>query len=204
MEYNSLRKKMYIPEYGRHLHNMVEYALTIKDRVKRTKTCEYIIKIMGNLNSNVRDISDYRHKLWDQLHIMSNFKLDVDSQYEGPTKEEIYKKPERLSYPKRNEKYRYYGYNIQWMINELVNWKEGEKKERMKWAIANHMKKCYVNWNKKTVEDKIIFEHLKLFSENKIDLAQKNEPLIKIVSSSTSKNNSTKGRKSKRQKRRND
>ena len=194
---------MYIPEYGRHLHRMVEHALTIKDKEKRTKTCEYIIEVMGSLNSNVQDISDYTHKLWDQLYIMSDFKLDVESEYKMPIKEEIYKKPERLSYPTKNEKYRYYGHNVQLMINELVTWEEGEKKEALKWAIANHMKKLYVNWNKETVDDKTIFEHLKLFSNNTIDLTKSEEPLAIVVASPSLKNKNSKNRRSKRQKRKN-
>ena len=199
MEYNSSRKKMQIPEYGRHLHRMVEHALTIQDKGKRAETCQYIIEVMGSLNSNVQDISDYRHKLWDQLYIMSDFKLDVESEYEKPTKEDMYKKPERLSYPKKNEKYRYYGHNIQLMINKLISWEEGDKKEALKWIIANHMKKCYVNWNKETVDDKIIFDHLKLFSNGAIDLTKTEEPLAIVVA--PPKNKTNKNRRSKRQKR---
>jgi hypothetical protein len=133
-----------------------------------------------NMQPNLRDVPDFKHKLWDQLFIMSNFKLDVESPYEKPLKEELQAKPEPLAYPKSASRYRFYGNNIQTMIDVALTWEEGEARDALYYAIANHMKKCYLNWNKDTVEDKVIFKHLKDLSDNKIDLTESTETLSEI------------------------
>ena len=108
---------------------------------------------------------------------MSDFKLDVDSPYEQPSKEELQQKPEALAYPKSASKYRFYGNNIQIMIDTALEWEEGEMKEALVFAIANHMKKCFLNWNKDTVEDEVIFNHLFELSKGKLDLRNSDEVL---------------------------
>ncbi|MEO9892622.1 DUF4290 domain-containing protein, partial [Aurantibacter sp.] len=120
---------------------------------------------------------DFQHKLWDQLFIMSDFKLDVDSPFPITTKEMLQEKPEPLEYPQNFPKYRFYGNNIKRMIDVAVKWEKGDMRDGLEYAIANHMKKCYLNWNKDTVEDKIIFKHLIELSNGAIDLASKEENL---------------------------
>ena len=139
-----------------------------------------IVDVMGNLQPHLRDVPDFKHKLWDQLFIMADFKLDVESPYEKLEKEALLEKPERLEYPKYASKYRYYGNNIQAMINTALTWEEGEAREALYFAIANHMKKCYLNWNKDTVDDAIIFKHLVELSKGEIDLTDKNETLSEV------------------------
>ncbi len=170
LEYNSERTKLIIPEYGRHIQKLINHCVELPTKEERNKMAQAIIDVMGNLQPHLRDVPDFKHKLWDQLHIMSDFSLDVDSPYEIPSKEEFLEKPERLAYPKYASKYRFYGNNIQIMINEALSWEEGEMKEALIYTIANHMKKCYLNWNKDTVEDEVIFEHLYELSDGKIDL----------------------------------
>ena len=133
---------------------------------------------MGNLQPHLRDVSDFQHKLWDQLFIMSDFKLDVDSPFEKPKKEELLAKPNPLSYPQNFPKYRFYGNNIKIMIDEAVKWDSGDKKEALVYTIANHMKKCFLNWNKDSVEDQVIFNHLYELSDLKIDLRNSKETLL--------------------------
>ncbi len=178
LEYNSQRKSLIIPEYGRHLHKLIDHVLLIEDRDERNKAAQYVISVMGNLNPHLRDVPDFQHKLWDQLFIMSDFKLDVDSPYPIPSREEIYQRPEPLAYPQNFPKYRFYGNNISNMINVAVSWEEGEMKNALIMVIANHMKKCYLSWNKETVEDDVIFEHLFELSDGKINLANSNEELL--------------------------
>ena len=136
-----------------------------------------IVDVMGNLQPHLRDVPDFKHKLWDQLFIMSDFSLDADAPYEKPSKEELEAKPESLPYPKSASRYRYYGNNIQTMIDVALTWEDGEKKEALVYTIANHMKKCYLNWNKDTVDDIIIFNHLFELSDSKIDLRTSTEEL---------------------------
>ncbi|MRH99247.1 DUF4290 domain-containing protein [Kriegella sp. EG-1] len=177
IEYNTERTHLIIPEYGRHFQKMVEHAMTIEDREERNKVAQAIISVMGNLQPHLRDVPDFQHKLWDQLFIMSDFKLDVDSPFPITTKEMLQEKPEPLEYPQNFPKYRFYGNNIKRMIDVAVKWEKGDLRDGLEFAIANHMKKCYLNWNKDTVEDKIIFKHLLELSNGAIDLAKKEESL---------------------------
>jgi len=177
LEYNSERPKLIIPEYGRHFQKMVDYAVSITDDEERNKVAKAIISVMGNLQPHLRDVPDFQHKLWDQLFIMSDFKLKVESPFPIPIKEVLEQSPEPLEYPQNHPKYRFYGNNIKRMIDVAINWEEGDLRSGLEFAIANHMKKCYLNWNKDTVDDKVIFNHLFELSEGKIDLAKRDESL---------------------------
>lgn len=177
MDYNTTRTNLIIPEYGRHIQKMVDHCLTLTDEKERNEFAEIIIEVMGELNPHLRDIPDFQHKLWDQLFIMSKFKLDVNSPYPIPTQEEVYSKPNKVAYPKDEYKYKYYGKNIRRMIKVALEW-EGDKQEGLVMVIANHMKKCYLIWNKDTVDDKTIFNHLFELSDSKIDLRDTSENLL--------------------------
>jgi len=177
LEYNSLREQLIIPEYGRHLQKLIDQVKVIEDREMRNKAAKYVISVMGSLNPHLRDVPDFQHKLWDQLFIMSDFKLDVDSPYPIPSREVLNLKPERLKYPQNFPKYRFYGNNIKYMIDVAIKWDEGEMKSALILVIANHMKKSYLSWNKETVEDDVIFEHLYELSNGKINLLKSNEEL---------------------------
>jgi Domain of unknown function (DUF4290) len=177
IEYNTERPHLIIPEYGRHIQKMIDQAVAEEDPEKRNKQAKSIIAVMGNLNPHLRDVPDFQPMLWDQLFIISKFKLDVDSPYEKPTPEELYAPPEPLAYPQNYPKYRFYGNNIKRMIDVAVDWEEGDKKEGLILTIANHMKKCFLNWNKDTVEDEVIFQHLFELSEGKINLKNSDEDL---------------------------
>ena len=156
---------------------MVDHALSIEDREERNRVAQTIISHMGNMQPHLRDVPDFQHKLWDQLFIMSDFKLDVDSPFPIPSKEKLQERPEPLDYPQNYPKYRFYGNNIKRMIDEAVKWDKGDKRAGLEYAIANHMKKCYLNWNKDTVDDKVIFNHLYELSDGQIDLASDGENL---------------------------
>ncbi|OCK42223.1 methionyl-tRNA formyltransferase [Tenacibaculum soleae] len=177
LEYNSERDHLIIPEYGRHIQKLVNHCIALETKEERNTMAKAIIDVMGNLQPHLRDVPDFKHKLWDQLHIIADFKLDVDSPYENPSKEELTEKPAKMDYPKSASRYRYYGNNIQTMINIALTWEEGDKREALVFTIANHMKKCYLNWNKDTVDDAVIFKHLYDLSEKKIDLRESTEKL---------------------------
>ena len=179
LEYNTDRNHLAIPEYGRHIQKMIEQTVEIEDVEERTKQAKGIIAVMGNLNPPLRDVPDFQHKLWDHLFIMSDFKLDIEAPFPIPTRESIFKSPEPLDYPQNFPKYRFYGNNIKRMIDEAVKWEEGEKKEALILTIANHMKKCFLNWNKDTVKDEVIFNHLYELSGGKINLKEADEDLSK-------------------------
>ncbi|WP_432671623.1 DUF4290 domain-containing protein [Flavobacterium sp. SM2513] len=178
LEYNSERPHLMIPEYGRHLQKLINQAVAVENRDERNKMAKYIINVMGNLNPHLRDVLDFQHKLWDQLFVMSDFKLDVDSPYPILSREVLQMKPDRLEYPQAFPKYRFYGNNIKYMIDVANKWDDGDLKSALIKVIANHMKKSYLSWNKDTVKDDVIFEHLYELSDGKINLLESSEELI--------------------------
>ena len=200
LEYNSDREDLIIPEYGRHIHKMVNQAIECNNKDKRNNMAKAIIGVMGNLNPHLRDVPDFQHKLWDQLFIMSQFQLDVDSPYPKPSKEIFEQKPEKLNYPQNHPKYRFYGNNIKKMIDVAVSWEDGEMKSQLVYVIANHMKKCFLNWNKDTVEDTVIYEHLFELSNGKISLDSSSPALSdsKDLISVSHRKNSKSGKKGKK------
>tara|TARA_B100001057_G_scaffold497119_1_gene600405 strand:- start:14932 stop:15579 length:648 start_codon:yes stop_codon:yes gene_type:complete len=196
LEYNTERTKLIIPEYGRHIHKMIDHALSSNDIKDRNKVAKAIIGVMGNLNPHLRDVPDFQHKLWDQLFIMSDFNLDVDSPFPKPVKEVYSQRPEKLNYPQSFPKYRFYGNNIKRMIDVAIEWEDNEMKKQLVYVIANHMKKCFLNWNKDTVEDDVIFNHLDELSDGKLKIDPSLKPLsesqslIKLTNKKFTKNNS--------------
>lgn len=177
LQYNSERTPLIIPEYGRHMHIMVDQLIATQDRDERNKKAKAIIGVMGNLNPHLRDVPDFQHKLWDQLHIMSNFELDVDSPFEKPERELLEERPQSMTYPQNFPKYRFYGNNIKKMIDVALQWEEGEMKDALVYNIANHMKKCFLNWNKDTVDDQVIFNHLDELSKGELKVKESHLPL---------------------------
>ena len=204
LEYNTERTKLIIPEYGRHVHQMIDQAVALKDKDERNKMAKAIIGVMGNLNPHLRDVPDFKHKLWAQLFIMSNFELDADSPFEKPSKEVyVNAKPNKLEYPQSFPKYRFYGNNIKKMIDIAMSWEEGDLKDKLIANIANHMKKCFLNWNKDTVEDKVIFDHLADLSNGTLKVPESKLPLTdsseflknKVKTSNNYKTTNNKNRK---------
>lgn len=181
LRYNTSRKQLIIPEYGRHIHEMINQTCEIKDKEERNKSARAIIGVMGNLNPHLRDVSDFQHKLWDQLFIMSNFKLDVDCPFEKPDKKNLEERPETLHYPQNYPKYRFYGNNIKNMIDAAKKWEDNDLKDALVYNIANHMKKCFLNWNKDTVEDKLILDHLKELSNDELKVKSELLPLTETA-----------------------
>lgn len=175
-DYNTSRKKLALPEYGRNVQNMVDLLLTIEDRETRNQAAKTIVEMMGNLHPYLRDVPDFKHKLWDHLAIMADFKLDIDYPYDPPSKEILTEKPKRVPYLQSNLKYRYYGKTIELMIKKAMEYEDGPEKDILIYQIANHMKKSYLTWNKDSVDDTLIFEDLSnmsrgLLKTNGIELA---------------------------------
>ena len=178
--YNTKQKNLALPEYGRNIQNMVNYCVTIPDREERTRCAHSIINTMGNLFPHLRDINDFKHILWDQLAIMSDFSLDIDYPYEVIKEEDMYIRPEKLPYTQGRITYKHYGKSLERMIKKATDYEEGKSKEHLIDLLANHMKKSFLTWNKETVDDKKIFDDLYQLSEGKIDV---NEEQYKLTES---------------------
>ncbi|MCY1719821.1 DUF4290 domain-containing protein [Prolixibacteraceae bacterium Z1-6] len=167
MDYNSNRKKLALPEYGRNIQNMVDYLMTIEDRDKRNKSAQTVIDVMGNLYPYLRDVAEFKHKLWDHLAIMSDFQLDIDYPYDLPSREILTAKPNQVPYNQHHIHWKHYGRTMELMIEKALEY-EGEEREIMIEQLANHMKKSYLAWNKDAVEDKKIFLDLEILSEGRL------------------------------------
>jgi len=204
MEYNSSRPRLIIPEYGRNVQKMVNFLTTIEDREKRNRQAQNMIEIIGNLNPQIRDNPDFKQKLWDHMFIMSDFRLDVDAPYEKPERESLYQKPEHLPYPKSSRKYRHYGHVIKDMVKYVATLEPGDYKKRLVRAVANHMKKTYLIWNKDTVEDDVIFQEMMELAGGKInvediELSDK-EDLIRFANKRKKSNNNNNNKNKRKRK----
>ena len=172
MEYNTTREILPITEYGRNIKKMIDYAITVDDREKRNKMARTIVNVMSMVNPQMRDNNEFKHKLWDHLFILSDFKLDVDSPYPVPSKIMIDHKPEKILYPTYNIAFKHYGNNIERIIKKAIEMEDGEHKDALVKTIANHLKKSYLNWNRESVTDEVIAAHLELLSGGKLKLGE--------------------------------
>lgn len=168
--YNHTRRKMFLPEYGRHIHEMVDYLSTIEDRTERTRQAYIVIDVMGNLNPLLRDTSDIAHKLWDHLFIMADFNLDVDSPYPIPSEQSLRPRPDKLEYPRKNIMFKHYGKNIEKMINSLKDNPDGGAVEETLENIARYMRSKSYEYNQEHPNNEIIIGDIKRISRGGLRL----------------------------------
>ena len=178
MQYNTQQKKMALPEYGRSIQNMVDYAVTIQDRAERQRCANTIINVMGNMFPHLRDVPEFKHKLWDHLAIMSDFKLDIDYPYEIIRKDNLVTKPEPIPYPNTQIRYRHYGRTMEVLIKKACELPEGDEKRNLVALICNHLKKDYMTWNKDTVDDRKIADDLAELSDGKLQMT---DDILKLM-----------------------
>ncbi len=191
-DYNSTRNKLILSEYGRNVQNMVKYIVALPTKEERNRYAQVVIDLMGFLNPHLRDVADFKHKLWDHLHIISDFQIDVDSPYPKPSPEAIHLKPEPLKYPHQRIRYKHYGKTIEMMIEKAKSIEDADRQRHMVQAIANFMKMAYVQWNKDSVADEIILSDLYNISGGKLKL-EENINLNRIEYRSASNNQNNRG-----------
>ncbi len=170
-DYNTQRKRMALPEYGRNVQKMVDHIKTITDREERDRAAKTIIQIMGNLNPQIRDVGDFRHKLWDHLALIADFDLDIDSPYLLPERSKFVEKPKQIPYKQGEIRYLHYGRIIEMMIDAASEMEDGESKVYFTNLIVNQMKKSYITWNRSQVSDEVIIGDLKLLSGGKLKMS---------------------------------
>ena len=200
-EYNTQSNKLIISEYGRAFQKMVEHVLTIEDRIKRTKMAEALIGVMEILNPLAKEQADYKQKLWDHLHIIAGFNLDVDCPFPVPEKDTIVKKPEPIPYSSQPIKFRFYGRNLQNMVNKATNIENPEMKNEFLNLLASFMSNSSRNWNNENLTNQQLAEHLKSMSSSKLEinpealeitLEQRRKKFFKPNNSGGSSNNNNK------------
>lgn len=177
MEYNTTRNHLIMKEYGRHIQKMVEFLLTIEDKEERQRNAYAVIELMGFLNPHLKNVDDFRHKLWDHLFLISEFTLDVESPYPIPTRETLKAKPERLRYPKKYPRFNHLGKNIEVVIDKALKEENPEKKQGFANAIAYYMKLTYSNWHKELMHDDAIQSELSTISKGELEF--NNRPFVK-------------------------
>lgn len=165
--YNYLRRPLLIPEYGRHIQEMVDSLLEIEDRDERTRQAKAVIAVMGNLNPHLRDSADAAHKLWDHLFIMSDFRLDVDSPYALPKREDLQVKPERLAYPQSYISHKHYGKNIVRMLRRVAADGRGDTSTELG-NIARYMRARSAEYNNEHPNVEVLLNDIQLLSDGVI------------------------------------
>ena len=171
-DYNTQRKRMALPEYGRNVQKMVDHIKTIQDRDERNRAAKTLIQIMGNLNPHLRDEGDFRHKLWDHLALIANFELDIDSPYPVPEATKFIEKPNLIPYRQGDIRYLHYGRIIELMIEAAIEMDEGDQKEYLTTLIVNQMKKSYITWNRSQVSDEVIIGDVKTLSKGRLKITE--------------------------------
>lgn len=205
MEYNTSRNQISVPEYGRNVQKIVEYAISIEDREERTQLAKYLVRMMSQMDTSSGNYGDNEQKIWDHLFIISDYKLDVDAPYPMPDKEKILAKPKPMSYTDDKLRFRTYGRNLENIIAVAIEMEEGEQKTDLVKMIAHNLKKAYLTWNKASVDDEQIRKDLDRMSQGRLvlpddyvfpsanDLVGKRKPFVK---NNNNKNNSGKNTKS--------
>lgn len=177
MEYNTTRNHLIMREYGRHIQKMIEYLLQLEDKEKRQRNAMAVIELMGFLNPHLKNVEDFRHKLWDHLFLISDFKLEVSSPYPIPTRETLRARPKPLRYPKRYPKFSHMGKNLELVINKALAEENPDKRNGFANAIAYYMKLAYNNWHKETVHDDAIQAELNNLTNGQLEFT--NTPYVK-------------------------
>jgi len=196
-DYNTTRSDLILAEYGRNVQNMVKYIIALPTKEERNKYAQAVIDLMGFLNPHLRDVADFKHKLWDHLHIISGYKIDVDSPYPKPLPEAARFKPEHIGYPQQRITYKHYGKTVEKLIAKTIEEENPERKAAMVQGIANFMKMAYVQWNKDNVADEVILKNLRELSGGNLEL-EENINLQKVEfrpqTNRTNNNNNNRGR----------
>lgn len=190
MEYNTQRKKLPMPEYGRGIQNMVDFACSLPTKEERQRCAQTIVSIMGNMFPHLRDVPDFKHKLWDHLAIMSNYELDIDYPYEIEKIPEEGVRPQPLPYPMQKIRYRHYGHLLETLIKKMQELPEGPEREELSILVAAQMKRSLANWNKDAMDDEKIIADLKSYTQGEVEL---NMERFQVISNFLSKTMNAKG-----------
>lgn len=194
-DYNTTRSDLILAEYGRNVQNMVKYIINLPTKEERNKYAQAVIDLMGFLNPHLRDVADFKHKLWDHLHIISDYKIDVDSPYPKPTPEAALIKPAHIGYPQQKIRYKHYGKTVEKLIAKTMEEENPERKAAMVQGVANFMKMAYVQWNKDNVSDEVIFKNLRELSDGNLELDENvNLQKIEFRPQANRQNNNNRGK----------
>lgn len=172
MDYNTQREKLILPEYGRHVQKMIEQVKAIEDKEKRSEQMRAVVQVMGILNPQIRELNDYKHKLWDHAQVIGGFDLDIDAPYPAPTPQQFEERPDVISLPGKPVKAACYGRNIENMINLIADRDDDDIKKEMIRTLAIYMRQQYLIWNKDNVAEETIFADIERLSDGKLKVPE--------------------------------
>ena len=168
--YNHTRRKLYLPEYGRHIHEMVDALLEIEDRVERTRQAKAVIAVMGNLNTMLRDTDEFKHKLWDHLFIMSDFRLDVDSPYSQPSRHDLMIRPQKMNYPQSRIVFKHYGKYAQNFVRHIAAEQRNGHVGAQVVDVARYMRAKSFEFNNEHPNNDSIIRDIRIMADGEIDI----------------------------------
>jgi len=172
MDYNTQREKLVLPEYGRNVQKMIEQVKAIEDKEKRSEQARAVVQVMGILNPQIRELNDYKHKLWDHAQVIADFGLDIDAPFPAPTRQQFDLKPEKVELPGTPIKAACYGRNIENMIALIAEREDDEIKKEMIRVLALYMRQQYLIWNKDNVAEETIFADIEKLSDGKLKVPE--------------------------------
>lgn len=168
LKYNTQQEQIMLTEYGRSVQELVDNLNTIEDKEQRNRMARTIIQVMINLNPDVKNLDNYKQKLWDHLHIMGNYQLDIDSEYEKPEPSALMSKPDHLGYKGALTRYRFYGRNLLEMIDGAKDLPDSDIKTNYINYIASFMVNSSNNWNDENLGPEQVAQHLSDLSGGKL------------------------------------
>lgn len=170
MEYNTERENLQLREYGRNVEKMANFIMTVEDREKRSSFAKTLVELMKQINPNVKGSADYDQKVWDDLYIMTNFELDVESPYDKPEVTILSRKPRRMMYNSNEIKYKHFGRNVEQLIDQAIKLEDPEEKEAAVVTIGKLMKSFYQAWNNDYIEEPQVVKIIKELSQGQLDI----------------------------------
>lgn len=174
MKYNTQREKLQMPEYGRGIQQMIEYAVMIEDRAERQRCAESIFSVMMDMQPQLREQPDYKHRIWDHIAYISNYRLDIDYPFEITRLGNEAQKPEPMKYPMKEIRQRQYGYLIEEALKLLVEMPEGEARDELLAQVANQMKQSLFIWNRDAMDEEKVESDIAHYTGGKVKLDLEN------------------------------
>ena len=175
LTYNTEKEQIVISEYGRCIQEMIKKLPGIEDREQRTEAARFIINVMVQMNPSIKQSSDYEHKLWDHLYMISGYNLDVDSPFAPPIPVEQQSRPQHVGYQNNKIKFGHYGNYLIKMIEAASQEEQEDVREALAYSIAGQMKRNYMEWNKSVVNDQVIIDDLKNISNGRLVISEESK-----------------------------
>ena len=204
--YNSKKEGLIMPEYGRHIQEMIKYGKAIEDKDKRQAFIEKVVKLMMQITPQNRNLDDVKVRMWQHVFRIAEYDIDVETPNgEIPTPAAAKKKPAHIGYPVVQQRFRHYGHHVQQLIKKALSMEDGELKDAFVEVIGSYMKLAYKTWNREHyVSDEIIIEDLAAMTNGELEFKDdvKLDTLARANAnrrrSSPRDNNNNRGRKDNR------